>query len=61
MSQGGAVPAVTLEGVAKRYGDVVAVAGVDLQVRQGEFFAMLGPSGSGKTTAVSQYGRPILG
>jgi putative spermidine/putrescine transport system ATP-binding protein len=44
--------AVTLEGVEKRYGDVVAVAGVDLEVRDGEFFSMLGPSGSGKTTTL---------
>ena len=42
--------AVRLEGVEKRFGDVVAVDGVDLDVRDGEFFSMLGPSGSGKTT-----------
>ena len=42
--------AVRLEGVEKRYGDVVAVDGIDLDVRDGEFFSMLGPSGSGKTT-----------
>ncbi len=45
-------PAVRLEGVEKRYGDVQAVAGVDLDVRDGEFFSMLGPSGSGKTTTL---------
>jgi putative spermidine/putrescine transport system ATP-binding protein len=45
-------PAVRLEGVTKRFGDVVAVDGVDLEVRQGEFFSMLGPSGSGKTTCL---------
>ena len=44
--------AVRLEGVERRYGDVVAVAGVDLEVRDGEFFSMLGPSGSGKTTTL---------
>ena len=32
------------------YGGVVAVAGVDLVVEDGEFFTLLGPSGSGKTT-----------
>jgi putative spermidine/putrescine transport system ATP-binding protein len=52
----GAAPApslaVRLEGVEKRYGDVVAVAGIDLDVRDGEFFSMLGPSGSGKTTTL---------
>jgi putative spermidine/putrescine transport system ATP-binding protein len=44
--------AVRLESVEKRYGDVVAVGGVDLEVRDGEFFSMLGPSGSGKTTTL---------
>src|SRR6187397_1970650 len=44
--------AVRLESVEKNYGDVVAVAGVDLEVRDGEFFSMLGPSGSGKTTTL---------
>jgi putative spermidine/putrescine transport system ATP-binding protein len=38
--------------VVKRYGDVVAVDGIDLEVRDGEFFSMLGPSGSGKTTTL---------
>ncbi len=47
-----AVPAVRLEGIEKRYGDVVAVDGIDLDVRDGEFFSMLGPSGSGKTTTL---------
>jgi putative spermidine/putrescine transport system ATP-binding protein len=45
-------PAVRLEGLAKRYGDVTAVAGVDLEIADGEFFSMLGPSGSGKTTTL---------
>ncbi len=36
----------------KAYGDVVAVAGVDLEIAHGEFFTMLGPSGSGKTTTL---------
>ena len=47
-----ALPAIRLEGVEKRYGDVLAVAGIDLEVRDGEFFSMLGPSGSGKTTTL---------
>jgi putative spermidine/putrescine transport system ATP-binding protein len=47
-----AVPAVRLERVEKRFGDVVAVAGIDLDVVDGEFFSMLGPSGSGKTTTL---------
>jgi putative spermidine/putrescine transport system ATP-binding protein len=44
--------AVRLDRVVKRFGDVVAVDGVDLDVREGEFFSMLGPSGSGKTTCL---------
>jgi putative spermidine/putrescine transport system ATP-binding protein len=46
------VPAVRLERLVKRWGDVTAVAGVDLDVHDGEFFSMLGPSGSGKTTTL---------
>ena len=46
------VAAVRLEGVTKRFGDVVAVDDVDLEIRDGEFFSMLGPSGSGKTTTL---------
>src|SRR6266516_3917915 len=44
------VPAVRLTGVRRMYGQLAAVAGVDLEVAEGEFFTMLGPSGSGKTT-----------
>jgi putative spermidine/putrescine transport system ATP-binding protein len=44
--------AVRLAGVTKRFGDVVAVDAIDLDVREGEFFSMLGPSGSGKTTCL---------
>jgi putative spermidine/putrescine transport system ATP-binding protein len=46
------MPAVRLDGVVKRFGDVEAVAGVDLDIAEGEFFSMLGPSGSGKTTCL---------
>jgi putative spermidine/putrescine transport system ATP-binding protein len=49
---GDAAIAVRLEAVHKRFGDVAAVDGVDLDVRDGEFFSMLGPSGSGKTTTL---------
>jgi len=44
------VSSIRLEGLAKHYGPVSAVDGVDLAVRQGEFVTILGPSGSGKTT-----------
>jgi putative spermidine/putrescine transport system ATP-binding protein len=49
---GAVTSAVSLRGVRKTFGDVTAVNGVDLDVRDGEFFAMLGPSGSGKTTVL---------
>jgi putative spermidine/putrescine transport system ATP-binding protein len=44
--------AVRLEGLRKTFGDVIAVANVDLDVYEGEFFSLLGPSGSGKTTTL---------
>ncbi|MEV4356646.1 ABC transporter ATP-binding protein [Nonomuraea sp. NPDC049625] len=44
--------AVGLRGLRKEFGPVTAVDGIDLDVRDGEFFAMLGPSGSGKTTVL---------
>jgi putrescine transport system ATP-binding protein len=43
-------PLVRFEGVTKRFGDVTAVDRVDLDIAEGEFFALLGPSGCGKTT-----------
>jgi putative spermidine/putrescine transport system ATP-binding protein len=47
-----ATPAIRLIGVRKAFGEVQAVRGLDLQIADGEFFAMLGPSGSGKTTVL---------
>ncbi|HEX3292302.1 MAG TPA: ATP-binding cassette domain-containing protein, partial [Solirubrobacterales bacterium] len=49
---GGDAPDIRLVGVSKRYGDVVAVEKLDLEVKRGEFFTLLGPSGSGKTTTL---------
>jgi putative spermidine/putrescine transport system ATP-binding protein len=56
--------AVHLEAIHKRFDDVVAVDGVDLEVREGEFFSLLGPSGSGKTTClrmIAGFERPTSG
>jgi len=44
--------AVAFSNVSRHFGAVRAVDGVDLEIREGEFFAMLGPSGSGKTTCL---------
>jgi ABC-2 type transport system ATP-binding protein len=44
--------AVRCEGLVKRYGALLAVAGLDLEVRRGECFGLLGPNGAGKTTTV---------
>jgi putative spermidine/putrescine transport system ATP-binding protein len=68
-------PAVRLERVSRHFGAIRAVDGVSLEVRDGEFFAMLGPSGSGKTTClrliagfeepdrgeIALHGRSVLG
>jgi spermidine/putrescine transport system ATP-binding protein len=55
MSQEGktdAIPSVRLHGVTKRFGDLVAVRDLTLDVERGEFFTLLGPSGCGKTTTL---------
>jgi ABC-2 type transport system ATP-binding protein len=58
------VPAVRLNGVTKRFGDVEAVRGVDLELEQGEIVAFLGPNGAGKTTTIDMLlglSRPTSG
>src|SRR5260370_5087819 len=49
--------AVDVEGVAKRFGDIKALDGVTLRVREGEIYGLLGPNGAGKTTLI----RAIVG
>src|SRR2546428_12716972 len=46
-------PAISVRGLAKRYGEIQAVAGVDFDVRRGEVFGFLGPNGAGKTTTIN--------
>jgi ABC-2 type transport system ATP-binding protein len=48
-------PALHCRGLIKHYGDVAAVAGLDLEVGAGECFGMLGPNGAGKTTTVEIF------
>jgi putative spermidine/putrescine transport system ATP-binding protein len=59
-----APPDIRLRGLVKRYGELAAVDGVDLDVQRGEFFTLLGPSGSGKTTTlrlIAGFERPDAG
>jgi spermidine/putrescine transport system ATP-binding protein len=45
-------PAVSLDGLHRSFGDLVAVQHLDLEIRDGEFFSLIGPSGCGKTTTL---------
>ncbi|MFL5762289.1 MAG: ABC transporter ATP-binding protein [Thermomicrobiales bacterium] len=45
-------PVIDIRGLVKRYGSLIAVAGLDLAVAQGEIFGILGPNGAGKTTTL---------
>ncbi len=47
------VPALSLRGLSKRFGDTVAVEALDLDVPAGSFFGLVGPNGAGKTTTLS--------
>src|SRR5437762_11567366 len=44
---------IEAKGLIKRYGDLEAVRGIDLEVRSGEIFGFLGPNGAGKSTTIS--------
>src|SRR6266545_8222509 len=46
-------PVISVTGLAKRYGEIRAVAGVDFEVFRGETFGFLGPNGAGKTTTIN--------
>ena len=45
-------PAIACRGLVKRFGDVIAVNGLDLEIAHGECFGLLGPNGAGKTTTI---------
>ncbi|SBS74756.1 ABC transporter ATP-binding protein [uncultured Microbacterium sp.] len=53
MTESPDLPALQLTGLVKRFGDNVAVAGIDLVVPAGSFYALVGPNGAGKTTTLS--------
>jgi len=58
------IPAIRIRGLTRRFGNVLAVDRVDLDVRDGEFLTLLGPSGSGKTTVlrmIAGFERPDAG
>ena len=46
-------PAVKIRGLKKSFGDVKALDGVELTIKQGEFLGLLGPNGAGKTTTIN--------
>ena len=45
-------PAIEIRGLAKSYGDLRALEGIDLSIRRGQFFGLLGPNGAGKSTTI---------
>ena len=58
------MPAIELNGVSKRFDDVVALRDLDLAVREGEIFGFLGPNGAGKSTTINvllDFVRPTSG
>jgi ABC-2 type transport system ATP-binding protein len=64
MAPPAATPAVRLHGVTKRYGDLVAVDSIDLEVPRGSVFGLIGPNGAGKSTTFAMIAtllRPTSG
>lgn len=64
MAPPSAPPAVRLHGVTKRYGDLVAVDSIDLEIPQGSIFGLIGPNGAGKSTTFAMIAtllRPTSG
>src|SRR5580765_830401 len=47
-----AAPSITTEGLSRRFGELIAVDGVNLRVAAGQFFGFLGPNGAGKSTTI---------
>ena len=45
--------AIEISGLKKSYQDTLALQGVDLSIKKGEFFGLLGPNGAGKTTTIN--------
>src|SRR5262245_30309640 len=55
-ASGAAAAGIELRGRVKRYGNHMALRGIELEIRDGEFFCLLGPSGCGKTTTLNLIG-----
>ena len=47
------MPTVTITNLGKSFGRIVALTGINLEIKEGEYFAILGPSGCGKTTLIN--------
>jgi energy-coupling factor transport system ATP-binding protein len=55
-----ATPAISVRELSYSYGDIIALAGINLEIRAGEFIAIVGENGSGKTTLVKQFNRLLV-